>query len=115
MVTLDDVRRLALPLPGTYEALVQDRIKFKVKRIVYLSVSPDERSMGFAYPKEERDALVASEPTKFVLPIPSDLRYNWVRVRLTELELDELAELVPDAWAMAVLKRVATAYFDGLS
>ena len=113
MVTLEDVRRLALPLPGSYEALISDRIKFKVGRIVYLSVSPDERSMGFAFPKEERNALVASEPDKFFLPIPSDLRYNWVRVWLTELDLDELSELVPDAWAMAVPKRVAAAYFDG--
>jgi len=113
VVTLEDVRRLALPLPGSYEALIQDRIKFKVGRIVYLSVAPDERSMGFAFPKEERNALVASEPDKFFLPIPSDLRYNWVRVWLTELDLDELAELVPDAWAMAVPKRVAAAYFDG--
>jgi hypothetical protein len=112
MVTLEDVRRLALPLPGTYEALISDRIKFKVGRIVYLSVSPDERSMGFAFPKEERDALVASDPVKFFLPIPSDLRYNWVRVWLTEIDLEELSELVPDAWALAVPKRVAAAYFD---
>src|ERR1700712_752449 len=115
MVTLEDVRRLALPLPGTYEALIQDRIKFKVGRIVYLSVAPDERSMGFAFPKEERAALVASEPPKSQLPIPSDLRYNWVRVALTEIELDELSELVPDAWSMAVAKRVSAAYFDGLA
>jgi hypothetical protein len=113
MVTLEDVRRLALPLPGTYEALIQDRIKFKVGRIVYLSVAPDERSMGFAFPKEERAALVASEPAKFSLPIPSDLRYNWARVWLTEIDSAELSELVPDAWAMAVPKRVSAAYFDG--
>src|SRR5437773_2697204 len=30
--------------------------------------------MGFAFPKEERDALVASEPGKFLLPGRSDLR-----------------------------------------
>lgn len=111
MVTADDVRRLALPLPGTYEALIGDRIKFKVGRIVYLSLSPDELSMGFAYPKEERDALVASEPAKFFLPIASDLRYNWVRVHLPALDLAELSELVPDAWAMAAPKRVVAAYF----
>jgi hypothetical protein len=114
MVTVADVRRLALPLPGSYEALIQDRIKFKVGRIVYLSVAPDERSMGFAFPKEERAALVASEPAKFFLPIPSDLRYNWVRVWLTEIDLPELSELVPDAWSMAVPKRVSAAYFEGL-
>jgi hypothetical protein len=114
MVTLEDVRRLALPLPRTYEALIRDRIKFKVGRIVYLSVAPDERSMGFAFPKEERDALVASEPAKFQLPILSDLRYNWAVVALTEIELDELSELVLDAWSMVVPKRVSAAHFDGL-
>lgn len=114
MVTLDDVRRLALALPGSYEALIGDRVKFKVGRIVYLSVAPDELSMGFAFPKEERAALVAAEPARFSLPIPSDLRYNWARVALTEIGLDELAELVPDAWSLAVPKRVSTAYFDGL-
>jgi hypothetical protein len=114
MVTLEDVRRLALPLPGTYEAVIRDRIKFKVARIVYLSVAPDERSMGFAFPKEERAALVAAEPAKFSLPIPSDLRYNWTQVALTEIELDELSELVPDAWSLAVPKRVSTAYFDSV-
>ncbi len=113
MVTLEDVRRLALPLPRTYEALIRDRVKFKVGRLVYLSVAPDELSMGFAFPKEERAALVAAEPAKYALPIPSDMRYNWAQVRLTEIELDELAELVPDAWAMAVPKRVAAAYFEG--
>jgi hypothetical protein len=113
MVTLADVRRLALALPGSYEALIGDRIKFKVGRIVYLSVSPDELSMGFAFPKEERSALVDAEPDKYFLPIPSDLRYNWVRVWLTELDLDELSELVPDAWSLAVPKRVSAAYFDG--
>ncbi|MEO7260431.1 MAG: MmcQ/YjbR family DNA-binding protein [Jatrophihabitantaceae bacterium] len=115
MVTLEDVRRLALPLPGTYEALIGDRIKFKVGRIVYLSVAPDELSMGFAFPKEERAALVAAEPLKFQMPIRSDLRYNWARVALTVIELEELSELVPDAWSMAVSKRVSAAYFDSLS
>lgn len=113
MVTLGDVRRLALPLPGTYEALIRDRVKFKVGRLVYLSVAPDERSMGFAFPKEERAALVVSEPAKFCMPIQSDLRYNWVQVWLGEIDLPELSELVPDAWAMAVPKRVAAAYFAG--
>ena len=46
--------------------------------------------MGFAFPKEERDALVASEPDKFQLPEPSDMRFNWVVVRLDRIDEDEL-------------------------
>ena len=41
------------------------------------------------------------------MPKPSDLRYNWVVVRLAALEADELRELVLDAWRMVVPKSVA--------
>ena len=107
MVTIDDVRELALGLPRSYEAIVRDRVKFRVGRIVYLAFSRDESLMGFAFPKEEREALVASEPDKFLMPPTSDLRYNWVEVRLDALDPDEMRELVLDAWRMVVPKSVA--------
>lgn len=106
-MTIDDVRELALSLPRSYEALVRDRVKFRVGRIVYLAFSRDEQIMGFAFPKEERDALVASEPDKFLMPGTSDLRYHWVEVRLAALDHDEMTELVQDAWRMVVPQRVA--------
>lgn len=112
MVMADDVRRLALSLPRAYEALVQDRVKFRIGRIVFLSFSRDEKSMGFAYPKEARAALVAGEPHKFHLPIKSDMRYNWVRVWLDQLDEQEMHELVVEAWAMCVPKKVAAEYFE---
>src|SRR5262245_66477135 len=110
MVTIDDVRELALSLPRTTEALVRDRVKFRVGRIVYLAFSRDERQMGFAFPKEERDALVASEPHKFLMPSTSDLRYNWVEVRLDALDHEEMRELVLDSWRMVEPKGVAAEY-----
>lgn len=66
--------------------------------------------MGFGFPKEERVALVAADAEKFFLPIPSDLRYNWVRVWLQAIDQTEMRELVVDAWRMVVPKRVAAAY-----
>jgi hypothetical protein len=110
MVTSDDVRALALALPRTYERLVADRVKFRVGQYVYLSLSRDEKLLGFAFPKEERAALVASEPEKFRMPRDSDLRYNWVVVALDAIEHDELAEIVTDAWRMVVPKRLAAAH-----
>lgn len=106
-VDLDDVRALALTLPRTTEGVVRDRVRFRVGRIVYLGFSRDETLMGFAFPKEERDALVAFDPGKFLLPRPSDLRYNWCAVRLVALDLDEMRELVEDAWRMVVPKFLA--------
>lgn len=107
VATIETVRELALSLPRSYEALVRDRVKFRVGRIVYLAFSRDETRMGFAYPKEEREALVGSDPDTFLMPGTSDLRYNWVVVRLDRIDDDEVRELVLDAWRMVVPKRVA--------
>jgi hypothetical protein len=89
---------------------VRGRVKFRIGRIVYLSFSRDGTVMGFAFPKEWRDALVESEPDKFSLPSQSDLRYHWVHVRLAAIDADEMRELVEDAWAFCVPKRVAQEY-----
>jgi hypothetical protein len=110
VVTVDDVRSFALGLPRTTEALVRGRVKFRVGRIVYLAFSDDETVMGFAFPKDWRQALVDSEPDKFMMPGATDLRYNWVLVRLAAIDAVEMQELVLDAWAMVVPRRVAAAY-----
>jgi hypothetical protein len=112
VVTTGDVRSFAIGLPRTTQAFVRGRLKFRVGRIVYLSFSRDETVMGFAFPKEWREALVDSEPDKFMLPGESDLRYNWVLVRLAAIDAVEMRELVLDAWAMVVPKRVAAAYAE---
>jgi hypothetical protein len=112
VVSIEDVRALAQGLPRTTEGLVRDGVRFRVGRIVYLGFSADESLMGFAFPKEERGALVASEPDKFLMPRRSELRYNWVVVRLDRIGLDEMRELVLDAWRMVVPKSVAAAFDD---
>ena len=111
MATVDAVRELALSLPRSYEVLVRDRVKFRVGRLVYVAFSRDETVMGFGFPKEERAALVASEPDKFLMPPASDLRYQWVCVRMAAIDDDEMRELVLGAWRMVVPKRVAAEYF----
>jgi hypothetical protein len=109
-VTVDDVRVVARPLPRAYEVVVHDRVKFRVGQIVWLAFSRDEATMGFAFPKEERDALVASAPHTFLLPGASDLRFNWVVARMAALDREEMREIVLDAWRMVVPKRVARDY-----
>ncbi len=102
MTTADDVRRVALGLPRTYERIVRGRWKLKVKQIVYAAFSKDELVMGFGYPKVERDGLIASAPETFFLPPTSDLRYQWVCANLPRLDEREMRELVTDAWRMCV-------------
>ena len=114
VATIDDARAVAATLPRSYEALVRDRVKFRVGRIVYVAFSRDETLMGFAFPKEEREGLIASEPDKFLMPKPSDQRYQWVVVRLAAIDEVELREIVVEAWRMVVPKRVAAAYDESV-
>ena len=108
------IKYVARSLPRTTEHLIHDRVKFRVKQLVYVAFSRDEALMGFAFPKEERAALVESEPDKFLLPPAADLRFNWVQVRTAMLDVEEMTELVTDAWTMVVPKSVARDYFDSL-
>jgi hypothetical protein len=110
VLSVDDVRAVAMALPRSSEGLVRGQVKFRIGQIVYLALSRDGKTMGFAFPKELRNALVESEPDKFSLPSEGDMRYHWVHVRLDAIDEDELRELVEDAWAFCVPKRVAEEY-----
>ena len=107
MITAADVRDVALSLPRTEEHLIRDYVKFRVGKIVYASISPDELLMGVGFPKEQRDALIASEPDKFIMPRLSDQRFHWIVAQMPALSRPEMRELVTDAWRMVVPKKVA--------
>ena len=110
MAVIDDLRPLGATLERSYEVYVRDRLKFRVGQIVYVAFSLDETVMGFAFPRDERAALVAGEPQKFQLPSPSDLRFHWVHADLAALDRTEARELVVDAWRMVVPQKIARAY-----
>jgi hypothetical protein len=107
---MEEVRAFAVMLPRSSEAFVRGRVKFRVGRIVWLAFSRDGATMGFAFPKEWRNALVESDPEKFSLPSEHDMRYHWAHVSLAALDEREMRELVEDAWAFCVPKGVAEEY-----
>lgn len=110
MATVDDVRELGGTLARSYEVYVRGRLKFRVGQIVYVAFDLDERVMGFAFPKEEREGLVAGNPATFAMPAPSELRFNWVNANLVALVPAEARELVVDAWRMVVPQKLSRAY-----
>jgi hypothetical protein len=109
-MTVDDVRSIAATLPRSYEVTVRGRVKFRVGQLVYVAFDRDETIMGFGFPKELRAALVDSDPARFLLPPRSDLRFNWVCVRLDAIDREELWALVVSAWRMCVPRKVYAAY-----
>ncbi|GAB2681552.1 hypothetical protein [Nocardia goodfellowii] len=110
MAVIVDVRALGTELERSYPVYVRGRLKFRVKQIVYVAFSLDETVMGFAFPKEERAALVASAPHKFQLPSASDMRFNWIHSDLAALDAVEAREFVVDAWRMVVPRKLSRAY-----
>jgi len=110
MAVIEDVRPLSTELERSYPVYVHGRLKFRVKQIVYVAFSLDGSVMGFAFPREERAALVSSDPRTFHLPAASDLRFNWVHADLTSLDPSEARELVVDAWRMVVPQKLSRAY-----
>jgi hypothetical protein len=113
MVTVEDVRRVALSLPRSEEHFIRGQVKFRVGRIVYVAFSRDEKIMGFAFPKEWRAGLIEAEPDRFQMPGPADERYNWVCVKVDAIDRAEMHKLVTEAWRMVVPDRVAAAHLDG--
>jgi hypothetical protein len=113
MVTVEDVRRVALSLPRSEEHFIRGQVKFRVGRIVYVAFSRDEKIMGFAFPKEWRAGLIEAEPDRFQMPGPADERYNWVCVKVDAIDRAEMHKLVTEAWRMVVPERVAAAHLDG--
>jgi len=51
--------------------------------------------------------MVEAESERFMLPRTSDMRYNWIDIRLDAIDLGEVRELVLDLWRMCVSKKVA--------
>src|SRR5262245_3979529 len=109
-VTIEEARAIATALPRSYEAVVRGRVRFRVGSLVYAAFYEDDTVMGFGFPRDLREGLVASQPDKFLLPRASDMRFNWVCVRLAAIDAGELRDLLVEAWRMCVPKKVAAAY-----
>lgn len=108
-LTMDDVLAFSRSLERSYAVVVAGRVKVRVGRLVFLAFSKDETLMGFAFPKEERAALVGGDPDRFLFPAGTDMRFNWVVVRLATIGHEEMYELVLDAWGMVVPKKLFAA------
>ena len=111
VVTADDIRAIVRELPRAYEAIVRDRVKWRVGRIVFAALSRDETVLGFGFPRDERVTALANEPDLFLPPAKSDERYQWLQARMDALDPDRLEELIVDAWTMCVPKFLAADYF----
>ena len=128
MATWDDVRRIALALPETSERLSRDRPQWRVKDKLFVWERPLRRSdleaLGDEAPSGPilgarvehlgaKEALLANDEGVF-FTTPHFDGYPAILVRLDRIALEDLDEVVVEAWLARAPKRLAKAYVDAL-
>lgn len=126
MASWDDVRRIALDLPETREDSRRGLAFWRVRDKLFVWERPlrasDLRALGDAAPTGDilgarvehlgaKEALLADDPAVY-FTTPHFDGYPAVLVRLAEIDLVELEELVVEAWLSRAPKRLAKAYID---
>ena len=124
MSTWEDVRRIALSLPEAEERPLHGLSSWRVKDKLFVWERPlrqsDLRALGDAAPEGPilgarvehqgaREALLADDPSVY-FTTPHFDGYPAILVRLERIGLEELQELIVEAWLNRAPKRLAQEY-----
>lgn len=126
VATWEDVRRLALALPESSERLSRDLRQWRVKDKAFVWERPLRRAdldaLGDEAPEGPilgarvehlvaKEALLADDPTVY-FTTPHFDGYPAVLVRLDRIGLEDLQELIVEAWLARAPTRLAKTYVD---
>lgn len=126
MATWDDVRRIALALPETSERESRASVQWRVKDKGFVWERPlrkaDREALGDDAPEGPilgvlvehlvaKEALLADDPGVF-FTTPHFDGYPAVLVRLDRIGIEDLDEVIVEAWLARAPKRLAAAYVD---
>jgi hypothetical protein len=111
MATEDDVRRIALSLPEVIEKPWFGSPGFRVKDKGFLRIRSEAEGalVAFVADLAEKEALIAADPDKF-FTLPHYDGYPTVLVNLEAIDVDELTEVIVDAWLAKAPARVRKAH-----
>lgn len=124
MSTWDDVRRIALALPEAEERPMHGLASWRVRDKLFVWERPlrrsDRRALGDRAPDGPilgarvehlvaKEALLADDPNIY-FTTPHFDGFPAVLVRLEEIGLEELHELIVEAWLARAPKRLAADY-----
>jgi len=126
VATWDDVRRIALALPETNEKLSHGHASWRVKDKGFVWERPlrnsDLKALGAGAPDGPilgarvehliaKEALLADDPDVF-FTIPHFDGYPAVLVRLDRIGLEDLDEVIVEAWLCRAPPRLAKEYLE---
>jgi hypothetical protein len=126
VATWEDVKRIALSLPETSEGTAWGTASWRVRDKQFVWERPlrqsDLAALGDSAPTGPilgvrvehlgaKEALLADDPAVF-FTTPHFDGYAAVLVRLDSIAVEELAEVIIDAWLTRAPKRLAKEYVD---
>ena len=128
MATWDDVARIALELPEASEEVARERRRWVVKGKLFVWERPLRRSdleaLGESAPDGPilgarvehlvaKEALLADDPSVF-FTTPHFDGYPAVLVQLEKIGLEDLREVIVEAWLARAPKRLTQSYLETL-
>ena len=106
MASLDDIRRVAMGLPGVVEGDMMGEVAFKVGRKGF--VHAWRGGIFMKLDKYRQEILFEARPEVFRPMVVGAMRWSWVKIET--LDAAEMAELVCEAWTQIVPKKVSRAF-----
>jgi len=104
-VTFDKVRMLALALPEVVEGTSYGTPAFRVGGTLFARLHQDGESLVIKIDNNERSMRMKAEPETFYIT-DHYFNYPWILVRLASVDLDDLRDLLEEAWRLSASKRL---------
>jgi hypothetical protein len=113
VATYADAQRTVAGLPDGEEVFVAEwgHPTFRVRNKMFASGAPQGATMTVKATKEDQAELIAARPDTFSIAAYVG-RFGWVEVRLSNVDADELRELLTEAWRLTAPKKLVKE-FDG--
>ncbi len=110
--TYETVREIARELPGVVEGVSYGTPAFRVGKSLFVRQHQDGISLVIKIDTDERAMRIRADPDTFYIT-DHYLNYPWMLVRLSKVDVDDLRELLNDAWRLSAPQRLLDAH-DGV-
>jgi hypothetical protein len=108
-VTFEQVRTFALALPHVEEGTSYGTPGFKVRGKLFVRLHQDGESLVVKIDPGERAMRMKVDPETFYIT-DHYLAYPWILVRISSVDLEDLRELLEEAWRLSAPKRLVVQY-----
>ncbi len=110
MATIDDVRRIALSFPETSEGPLYGTPGFRVRDKAFARLRPEgDVLVVWCADEGEKEAYMTTRP-EIYFTLPHYDGHPSVLVRLPEIDITELREVLAEAWRVRAPRRLVAAF-----